>query len=577
MSAPGARALWRLGALPATERRRLALAVALAAGAMAAAIGLLACSGYLISRAAQRPQILELMVVIVAVRALGLLRALLRYCERLASHDLALRQLARLRVRFYERLVPLVPGQLRRRQGELLARFVADVDTLSDLYLRALIPTAVALCVIAGAAFAAWLILPGAGLATLSALMAAAIAVPWLTTLVGSRSDRRQGALRAALAAELVQSIDGAEELIMCGRAEAQIERLEQLDAELTGLARRDGIAVAVAEGLGGLITAAGLLAVLLVGIQGVQHGALAGVLLAALAFLYLASYEAITPLPAAARSLRVCGQAAVRVQEVCELIPTVTEPAAPRSADAAGRLALEGVCFRYGEGDPWLIEGLDLSLSPGERVAVLGPSGIGKSTLAELLVRFRDPERGRITLDGLDLRDIAQAELRRAVLLCGQDAHLFNTTIRENLLIGRRDASSEELLEALRTVELADWVTVLPRGLDTRVGAEGSELSGGQRQRLALARALLSKARFLILDEPTAHLEDDLALRIARRILARSRPEQALLVITHDRLLAEGCDRIVELAGPGAAARRAAPRRPRIPGRPARASVPAG
>lgn len=551
MSGPTPSPLRSLGALPAGERSRLALAIVLAIGAMAAAIGLLACSGYLISRAAQRPQILELMVVIVAVRALGLLRALLRYGERLASHDLALRQLARLRIRFFERLAPLVPGALRHRQGELLARFVADVDTLSDLYLRALIPTAVALGVILGAALAAWLILPLAGLVTLLALMTAAVAVPWLTTLVGMRADRRQGTVRAALLAELVQSIDGAEELIMCGRGEEQIDRLARLDGELRGLARRDGLAVAMAETLGGLITAAGLLAVLIVGIQGVQHGALAGVLLAALAFLYLACNEAVAPLPAAARSLRACARAAGRVQEVCELDATVAEPAAPRRRSGSGSLRAEGIAYRYSPQEPWLLHDIELELSPGERVAVLGPSGSGKSTLAELLVRFRDPGAGRVTLDGIDVRELAQDELRREVLLCGQDVHLFNTTVRENLLIGCREADEGRLTQALAAVELADWAATLPQGLDTRVGAEGSRVSGGQRQRLAVARALLSQARFLILDEPTAHLEDELAQRIGRRIIDRPHGAGGLLMITHDRSLAEACDRVLELPSP--------------------------
>ncbi len=576
MSSPGVRALRSLGALPSGERGRFMLAVLLAAGAVAAAIGLLASSGYLISRAAQQPPILSLMVLIVTVRALGLSRALLRYGERLASHDLALRQLARLRVHFYERLVPLVPGQLRRRQGDLLARFVADVDALSDLYLRALIPTAVALLVIVGSAFAAWLMLPLAGVVTLVSLMAAAVAVPWLTTLIGSRSDRRQGAVRARLLGELVQSIDGAEELVMCGRGAQEIGRIELLDAELTRLARRDGLAVAVAEALGGMIAGAGLVAVLIVGIQGVYDGALPGVLLAALAFMFLASYEAVAPLPAAARSLRACAQAAGRVQEVCEIEPAVLEHPARRSPSGGGSLRAEQLSYRYEPGEPWTLQGLDLEIGPGERVAVVGPSGVGKSTLAELMVRFRDPGGGRVTLDGIDLRELDGDDLRRAVLLCGQDVHLFNTTIRENLLIGRRDAGESALADVLRVVEMDDWVAGLTRRLDTRVGPEGSALSGGERQRLALARGLLSQARFLILDEPTAHLQEDLASRIGRRILSRRQGAQGLLLITHDRSLAEGCDRVLELPAPDRGARRVARRPPRIAARPVRESAPA-
>ena len=546
-----ARELLAVGRLPRGERRRLALAVALSAGAMGAAIGLLATSGYLISRAAQRPQILELMVAIVAVRALGLARATLRYAERLCSHDLALRQLARLRVRFYERLWPLVPGQMRRGGGELLARFVGDVDTLSDLYLRALTPSFVAAIVIAGASLAAWLMLPAAGVAVLVALTLSALTLPWCSAALAARCDRRQAGARARLLAELVESIDGADELRMCGRGEERIAALAASDAELARLSRRDALAAALASVLGGLLTAAALLAVLVIGLAAVHSGALAGVLLAALAFLVLGAYEAITPLPAAARSLRTCATAARRVQQLAAERPAVSDPGSPRRPSGVGELRATDLGFRYDPTQPWLFEHLDLRLAAGERVALVGPSGAGKSTLAELLVRFRDPQRGSITLDGVDARELSQEDLRRAVLLCAQDASLFNTTIRENLLLARREASERELERALRAVELDGWVRSLPAGLDTLVGADGGLVSGGQRQRIALARALLADCRFLILDEPTAHLDAALARRVMRNIMS-TRTAQGMLIASHDLSAIEGCERIVGIAAAG-------------------------
>lgn len=541
------RALLELGRLPRGERPRLALSVALAAAATAAAIGLLASSGYLISRAAQRPEILSLMVAIVAVRAFGLGRATLRYAERLCSHDLALRQLARLRLRFYERLWPLVPGQLRRGGGDLLARFVGDVDALSDLYLRALTPALVAGAVIVGASLAAWLMLPAAGVAVLASLTLAALVLPWLSAALAARADRRQAAARARLAGELVESIDGADELRMLGCTDERIQALAASDAELTRLARTDALVVALAHALGGVLTGAGLLVALVLGIAAVHSGALAGVLLAALAFLVLGAYEAIAPLPAAARSLRTCAASAGRLQEISCVEPLVCDPPAPLPTSGAGELRVEGLGFRYAPGEPWLLEGLELSLAAGERVALVGPSGVGKSTLGELLVRLRDPQRGRVTLDGRDVRELTQEQVRRAVLLCGQDARVFNTTIRENLLLARRDASEQELERALGCVELGGWVRELPDGLDTVVGADGELLSGGQRQRLALARALLADARFLILDEPTAHLDAPLARRVVRDLL-RLCPRQGVLLITHDPALAGMCERSLQM-----------------------------
>lgn len=592
--ASSVRGLLRLMALPAGERRRLALAVALSAGAAAAAIALLSTSGWLISRAAQRPQILSLMVAIVAVRGFGLSRALLRYGERLGSHDLALRQLARLRGRFFARLVPLVPGELRSRSGELLARFVTDVDTLSELYLRALIPGAVALLVVFGASLAAWAMLPAAGLLALASLLLSATLVPWLAARLAVRADRRQGALRARLLGELVETIDGAEELIVCGHGAPRVASLDRLDSELSRLGRRDALAAGAATALGGALSAAGLLAVLVVGIGAVHEGRLAGVLLAALAFLLLAAYDSLLPLPAAARSLRTCAQAGGRLAELDRARPEVCDPPSPRAlpdrlGDCGGHgelpghgdwgghgglpgrgergghgeppgrgegadegLRAEGVSFGYEPEGPALLHEVDLHLVPGESLALLGPSGIGKSTLAELLVRFRDPDAGRVTLEGIDVRELGQEELRSAVLLCGQDAHLFHTSVRENLRLARPGASDEELMRALAIVELDGWAATLPQGLGTIVGGDGDGVSGGQRQRLALARAMLSPARLLILDEPTAHLEPELAGRVMSRVLAAG-AGRGVLVITHDREVAELCGGLRSLAEPSA------------------------
>jgi thiol reductant ABC exporter CydC subunit len=538
------------------ERRRLALSVALAVGAAAAAMALLATSGYLISRAAQRPPILLLMVAIVGVRTFGIARAALRYGERLAAHDLALRQLARLRVRFYRALRPLLPGRLRAGQGsgELLARFVADVDTLQDLHLRVAIPALVAVLVALGAGLAAWLALPAAGLTVLAALALASTVLPALSGALGARSGRRQAPARARLTAQLLESVDGAAELALAGRSEEHLARLCAQDAELAGLGRADALAAAAATLLGGALTGAGVLALLLVAIPAVDSGALAGVLLAALVFLLLAAYENVLPLPLAARRLRACVTAAARLRDVCAQRPAVVDPPAPRAPRGGGELRMEGVRFRYAEGgSPWVLDYVDLAVAPGERVALLGPSGAGKSTLAELLVRFHDPQAGGVTLDGIGVRELAQEDLRRAVLLCGQEAHLFNTTIRANLLIARPDAIANpnarepELWEVLRAVELDEWVGELPDGLDTLVGQDGGFVSGGQRRRLALARALLSPARFLILDEPTAHLDARLAARVMAGVL-HAAGERGVLAITHDATLLEGFDRVLAL-----------------------------
>jgi ABC-type bacteriocin/lantibiotic exporter with double-glycine peptidase domain len=207
----------------------------------------------------------------------------------------------------------------------------------------------------------------------------------------------------------------------------------------------------------------------------------------------------------------------------------------------------LDGIRARYGPAEPWVLDGASLRLHPGSRMALLGPSGAGKTTLAHLLVRFRDADAGAVTLDGVDVRRLTQDDLRRAVVFAAQDAHLFNTTLRANLLIARPGAGDAELWRALEGAGAADWVRTLPDGLDTLVGENGGVLSGGQRQRVALARALAADARFLILDEPTAHLDADTARQVMAD-LAAGAGERGVLVITHSDIGLEAFDELLEL-----------------------------
>lgn len=530
------------------ERARLAGAVLLSAGATGAAIALLATSGYLISRAAQRPMLIGLMVTITAVRAFGISRAALRYAERLVSHDLALRRLGRLRADLYRRLAPLGPGDLRSHgRGDLLARFVADVDTLQDSHLRVLIPVLVAATVIAGAGGAGLLMLGDGGAVLIAALGLTALVTTWASSAAAASAARRQAAARGRLTAELIESIDGSAELALADRGAERVARLRTIDSDLSRLARRDALASSVASSLHSLLTGAGLIAVLVVSIEGVRSGRLAGVLLAGVAFLFLGAGEALLPLPAAARRARACTAAASRLEEIRARRPAVTDPPAPERLPEGGALALRDVEVRYEPGGTPVLERVSAQLNPGERVALVGQSGAGKTTLAELLVRFLDPGRGLVTLGGVDLRRLGLDDVRSAVLLSDQDAHLFNTTIRENLLLARRAASDAELRRALEAVELDAWVASLADGLDTRVGQQGELVSGGQRQRLALARALLSDARFLILDEPFAHLDAALARRVMRRVLEAA-GERGLLVITHATDALDGFDRVLVL-----------------------------
>ncbi len=526
-------ALWRVVRDTRTRWPRLALAVALGAGAVLAAVGLLATSGYLISRAAERPPILSLSVAIVAVRGLALARATLRYAERLASHDVALRVLADLRVRFFERLAPLVPGGLGLRSADLLGRFVADVDGLQHLYLRGLGPPLVAAATTSVAVLTAALIYAPAAAALAGVLAVAAIVPPLAAAAVARTAARRQAPARAQLTVQLIEFAQGAGELAVAGRQGEWAQRVVAADAELVRAQRRDALAAALAAGFGALLSTGAAVIVVAVALPAVHGGTLAGVALAALALLAFASLEGVVPLATTAQHLDTTAQAAARLEQVTVAGAAVADPAAPAPLPSGGELALHDACVRFAPGGPWALEGVSLRLAPGRRIAIVGASGAGKTTLARLLVRFLDPDSGSVTLGGKDVRGLRQAELRRAVRLGGQDAHLFAGSIRANLLLARPDAGEEDLHAALAAAGLEDWAGELDAGLDTAVGEHGGALSGGQRRRLAAARLLAADARFLIFDEPAAHL-DAVAAESLLRALAAAAGERGLLVVTH-------------------------------------------
>jgi ATP-binding cassette, subfamily C, bacterial CydC len=542
----------RLLALAGASRPRVALSVGLGAATVLCGVGLMATAGYLISRAAERPAVLSLTVAIVCVRLFGLTRPLARYFERFASHDLALRVLGRARVRVYERIEPLAPAQVEGyRRGDLLSRLVADVDSLQNLHLRGTGPRLVALVVSAVSVGVTAAFLPVAAIVLALGLVIGGVAVPATAGLLGRRSGALEATARGELTAELVETVRGAPELAVYGREDERLERLAAADSALVRLARRGALADGAGDALMLLVTGATVAGVLAVSVAAHAAGALDRVLIAMLALLALASFEAVQPLSQAARELAETLAAGQRLLELMERRPAVTDPTEPYPLPAEPfSVALEGVRARYAPGDPPALDGADLRLEPGRRVALVGPSGAGKTTIVNLLVRFLDPERGRVTLGGRDLREYRQEDVRRAIAIAGQDSHLFSTTIRDNVRLGRIDATDDEIEDALRRARILDWVRSLPDGWDTLVGEEGRELSGGQRQRLVVARALLANAPVLVLDEPTAHLDAATAERLIGDVVDAA-SERSLLLITHRPEGLDRMDEVVALAGP--------------------------
>ena len=546
--------LSRLRVSAKESKGRFALALSLGALALLSAVGLMATSGWLISRAAQHPPVLYLMVAVTATRAFGIGRAAFRYAERLVSHDAALRVLADLRVSVYRRLERLAPAGFRRtRRGDLLTRLVADVDGLQDYFLRWLLPATVGATVGVVAVVFTGALLPAAGAALAVGLAVAGIAVPALTGALSRRTERSLAPARAELATRTVDLLTGAAsgELAVAGALDARHREVGDADGTLTRLATRSAARTGLGAGLGTLAAGLTVTAAAWAGAVATTGGTLDGLWLATVVLTPLAAFEAVTPLPQAVQHRQRSRRSAERVHEVLDAPLPVHEPDSPRPVPDTFPLAVRELTVRYPEQAADAAPALHrfaLDLTPGRRVAVVGTSGSGKTTLAHALLRFLDPEPGgTYTLGGVPATDADGDAVRRHVGLCAQDAHLFDSSLRENLRLARPEADEAALWDALTRARLAEWVRTLPDGPDTLVGEHGARLSGGQRQRLALARALLADFPVLVLDEPAEHLDLPTADALTADLLDATEGRTTVL-ITHRLQGLEAVDEVIVL-----------------------------
>ena len=542
----GRRPLLRLLWLARPLRGRLALSVLAGAAATGCGVALLATSGFLLARASEHPGILAISTAVVAVRALSIGRGVSRYLERLTSHDVAFRVLADIRVAIYRRLERLAPAGLAAfRSGDLLAALISDVDATQDLFIRGIGPPLAAALVGAGAVTVCLLILVPAGFLLALGLLAAGAAVPPLAVAASRRAARVTAAARGELSATVTDLLSGAPDLHAFGAQDAALATADEADRELTGLARRLAAANALGSGLISGLTGLTVWGVLVLGVAAVGHGTLTRVPLAVLTLTALASFEAVTLMPAAALQLGSARASAGRIGAILDTPDPVADPPAPRPLPAApAHVQLSGVQVRYEPDGPLVLDGFDLDLPPGRRVALIGPSGAGKSTVAAVLLRFRDPVGGSVTLNGADLASYAAEAVRAVIGGCPQDPHIFDGNIRDNLRLARPGATDDELAAAAARARLVPWIESLSLGWDTPVGAHGTAMSGGERQRLALARALLADPAVLILDEPTAHLDPEARAALTADLLTLT-TGRATLLITHEL---EGLDQVDEI-----------------------------
>ncbi|MEV7431337.1 thiol reductant ABC exporter subunit CydD [Nocardioides sp. NPDC092400] len=516
-------------------------------GALASASGvaLTATAGWLIVQASTHPAVLTLMVAVVGVRAFGLARPVLRYAERLRSHDVALRLLARRRVEVYDALVPLTPGRLGRRRGDLLASVVDDVDGVVDAELRVRMPVRqAALVVLLAGAVATWLA-PAAGPVVTAAAALAGSTAFLLARLGADGAERAAVVHRAALSEAAVEVTSVLPDLVMWQAGDRAADRVAALSDRLGRSTVRSGAWTGAARALVLATTGGALVLTAVVAGDAVGAGTLSGPMAALLVLLPLALADVLLPLADAGALSSRTAAAAARLHGLEHREPAVR--ATPASAEPDGhRVEADGLGGGWDDARSGL-RGVSLDLAPGSRVGVVGPSGSGKSTLAALLLRYLDPAAGEVRLGGARTTDVAPDDVRRLVGLVDDDPHVFASTLVENVRLARPGADDAEVEDALRRARLGSWLDALPDGLDTWLGEGHAQVSGGERARIAVARSLLAAHPVLVLDEPTAHLDHATATELATELLTGPR-DRSLVWITHDGSGLDLVDAVVDL-----------------------------
>jgi ATP-binding cassette subfamily C protein CydC len=529
---------------------RMLAAVVLGFLTIASGIGLMSTSAYIIARAALRPPLAELQVAIAGVRAFGIARGLLRYAERLLTHDTALRILSRLRVWIYDRIETLAPGKFEAyRSGDLLARLISDVDTLENLFVRALSPSGTALLTGLVMSLFVATIHPNVALIFLLFYCIAAIIIPWISYRLTADIGSQLVVTRSEMFITILDGLQGGAELLVFNQAGEHQRKLDGLTAGFHRTQHRAAWGKGFTTALSTFIANLSIIALTAAVVPLIRSGTLTGIDLAVILLGNLASYEAVSTLPAAYQELNRDLAAGKRLFNVAagekKMQPGESTPI--RAHFKAPRIEFQDVSYSYpGRPEPALRD-ISLKLLPGESVGLVGPSGSGKTTLTEILLGLRRDNKGVILIDGHDLRSYDPDDVRRNFGVMPQRPFFFNSTLRENLLIADPEAADDRLIGVMQLAQLNGFLKRLPAGLDTIVGEHGYQLSAGERQRLSIARALLKAAPILIMDEATTHLDLTTEARLWRAL----EPTLAVcssLIISHHMTVLEGCRQILVL-----------------------------
>lgn len=519
-----------------------------------ASVGLLSLAGWFISATAAAgltvatAYLFNFFYPSIGVRLFAIMRTAGRYTERIVCHDTTFRILESLRTWFYRHLEPLAPSRLMHyRSGDILNRIVSDIDALDNLYVRVLSPSVVALLLWLTLLLFLWLFDPVIAGSAFLFLFAAGVVVPAAAVRVSAKPGRQLPRRLADLRVRIVEGLQGLAELLVFGGHQHHLQNVEESNRALLKsqlqMSHIRGISTALITLLSGLA----VLTVLYFGADLVNRGALDGADLALVALAVLASFEAVLPLPLAYQYLGQTREAGHRLLEIINAEPAVRFPEASSTRPMTFDIKFEQVNFRYKDEEPLAVREVDFHVPHGQRLAVIGETGAGKSTLIHLLARFWNPTSGRILVGDIDIRALSESDLRRHIAVVSQQPHMFNASLRENLLLARSEASEQDLRQALNSAQLIDFVNSLPDGLDTWIGEAGKLLSAGQARRVAVARAILRDAPIWVLDEPTEGL-DRITEQQLMNNLYNLTADRTVLLITHRLVDFHRMDNIVML-----------------------------
>ena len=540
-------ALRRCISMLQVSRSGFVLSLFLGVTALGAAIALGGTAAWLIARASQQPPVLYLTVAATSVRLFGVSRALARYLSRLASHKVALTGMDNLRNNLYDELAAAPRTRLSTlRRGDLMTRAGADVDEVGNVVIKTLLPALVAAIVAVGTVGVITIISPAAGIILAISLVISGIIAPALIARSVRLAESQGADARTDIAATSLAILEGATELSMAGTLERARHSLSESEAALSAALARSARLSAFARGLDVCAMGIAVIGALLIGIPQTTSEALAQVLLAVIVLVPLSSFEGVAELTPAAAQLVRSAQAATRI---CSLLDEEA-PAQPHDIPECPTV-IEARDLAIGwPGGPTLATGISLTLRPGSSLAIVGPSGIGKTTLLATLTGIIPPQSGSALINGVPAWGAKRDQLTSRITMTAEDAHVFATTIYENLRVARASLTRDEASALLAQAGLAQWVQSLPDGLDTVIGSGGTTVSGGERRRLLMARALAAPAPIMALDEASEHLDAATADRLMETLLTRS-PDRSTLVVTHRLSALDQAGHVIVLAAP--------------------------